>query len=490
LANDTGTKTPIEPGVIARITQGVRWALSGKDPTTFFGPGQPLQPQAQEVARGRQFDFPVGFNQVPTPRSTEGVTFAQMRNLADGYDLLRLVIETRKDQVEALEWSVKPKDEKAKPDDRCKQVADLLASPDKEHPWSLWLRMLLEEVFVIDAPAIYPRMTRGGGVYSLDLVDGATIKRVLDLQGRTPVPPDPAYQQILKGLPAVDYSRDELIYMPRNPRVNRVYGYSPVEQIIMTVNIALRRQISQLQYYTEGNIPEALIGVPEDWTPDQIKQFQEYWDSLLEGNTAARRHAKFVPGGMEPTFTRGEGGGLKDEMDEWLARIVCFAFSVNPTPFIKQQNRATADNAAEQAWTEGLVPLMKYLKGVFDLIVQKFLGFDDLQFAWTDSEEVDPLTRAEIDKIYLDGKVLHPDEVREGLGKDPLTAEQKADMTPPAPVGPDGKPLAPGAPGAKPGAKPAATDASKKLDKKKDTLSRLTATAALSRRLARSSARY
>jgi hypothetical protein len=40
----------------------------------------------------------------------------------------------------------------------------------------------------------------------------------------------------------------------------------------MTVNIALRRQMHQLQYYTEGNVPEALIGVPEAWTPDQIGQ--------------------------------------------------------------------------------------------------------------------------------------------------------------------------------------------------------------------------
>ena len=31
----------------------------------------------------------------------------------------------------------------------------------------------------------------------------------------------------------------------------------------MSVNIALRRQLYQLQYYTEGNVPEALIALPE-----------------------------------------------------------------------------------------------------------------------------------------------------------------------------------------------------------------------------------
>ncbi len=44
-------------------------------------------------------------------------------------------------------------------------------------------------------------------------------------------------------------------------------------------NIALRRQLWQLDYYTEGSIPDAPIGVPTNWTPEQIKQFQDYWDT-------------------------------------------------------------------------------------------------------------------------------------------------------------------------------------------------------------------
>jgi hypothetical protein len=55
-----------------------------------------------------------------------------------------------------------------------------------------------------------------------------------------------AYQQILKGYPAIDYSVRDVLYRPRNLRVNRVYGMSPVEQIVTTVNIALRRQISSI----------------------------------------------------------------------------------------------------------------------------------------------------------------------------------------------------------------------------------------------------
>jgi PAS domain-containing protein len=464
MPNVSGIKTPIEQGMIARLVQGVRYGLTGKMPQDWFGPNQPLVPQAPQAV-GRQYDYRTGINLDTRPRSDEPIKFSDMRALADSYDLLRLIIETRKDQIAAMDWSIKPKDEDAEAGDDVKKIQDFFAYPDQEHTWDAWLRMLAEDLFVIDAPTIYPRMTRGGDVYAFELVDGATIKRVVDYTGRTPLPPDPAYQQILKGLPAVDYSRDELIYMPRNPRTHKLYGYSPVEQIIMTINIALRRQVHQLQFYTEGNIPEALISVPESWNPDQIAQFQNYWDSLLEGDTAARRHAKFVPNGTNPIFTKE--GTLKDEYDEWIARIVCFAFSVNPTPFIKQQNRATADNAQSQAIQEGLLPQMKWVKGVMDLILAKWWKRPDLQFTWGEEAELNALDQAKVDQIYVTAKVKHPDEVRGDLGLDPLTPEQKEEMNPVPVVGEDGEnPAAPGKPGA-PSAKKAPPQDADKVAKKK-----------------------
>ncbi len=184
----------------------------------------------------------------------------------------------------------------------------------------------------------------------------------------------------------------------------------------MTVNIALRRQVAQLQYYTEGNVPEAMIGVPESWSPDQIRQFQDYWDALLEGNTAARRHAKFVPGGMTPTFTRGPV--LKDDYDEWLARVVCFAFSVAPTPFVRDSNRATAQTTQQAAMAEGLAPLLRWVKGLLDEVIHRHLGYADLEFAWADGKDQDPAERARIDDTYVRAGIKSVDEVRAELGLD------------------------------------------------------------------------
>jgi hypothetical protein len=86
-------------------------------------------------------------------------------------------------------------------------------------------------------------------------IDGATIFPLIGEDGRSPDPPDPVYQQVPHGAPAADFSSSELMYLPRNVRAHRLYGTSPVEQIALTVNIALRREVATLEYYRAGSIP-------------------------------------------------------------------------------------------------------------------------------------------------------------------------------------------------------------------------------------------
>lgn len=410
-------RTPISQGLIARVSRTLGATLSAAR-EAWFGPLAPPAAQVPEVA-GRQYDFPAGFNLRVTPREGEPITFGTMRLLADAYDLLRLVIESRKDQLVQYEWSIRPKDKSLDPDERCKTLEELFAQPDRENDWQEWLRILVEEMLVTDAATIYPRRTRGGEVFGFELMDGATIKRLLDNTGRTPRPPEPAYQQVLKGIPAVDYTTDELIYRPRNRRVYKAYGYSPVEQVIVTVQIALQRQASQLTYYTHGSTPNLIMSVPETWGPDQIKQFQMYWDSLLAGNTARRAGTLFIPSGVEPINTKEEL--LKDEFDEWLARIICYAFSVSPQALMAMMNRATAEVSSDNAMKEGLNPLLTWVKSVINRCIWQFYGYTDLTFEWNTEEKVSPTDQATIDKTYIDAKVKTPDEVRASLNLDPLS---------------------------------------------------------------------
>ena len=419
------TATPLSPNLVQRVSSGVRYMLSGIAPTEWMGPGQPLAPQAQEV-EGRQFDFDVSVNTQTQPRihDDKGVTFRDLRILADQYDILRLVIETRKDQVERLEWAIKLRQkvgnnsDDAIDDSRIAKIQDFFAFPDGQHDFATWLRMLLEDMLVIDAASLYRRKTRGGEPYAFEIIDGATLKCLIDDRGRTPLSPDPAYQQILKGVPAVNYTTDDLLYLPRNPRSNRLYGFSPCEQVLMTVNIGLRKQVSSLEYYTSGNTPEALVGTPPGWTVDQIKTWQKYWDDILAGNLSERRRTRFVPGGMEYHPTKVVD--LKDEFDDWIARVICFAFSIPPTAFTKQVNRATAETAKEAAEQEGLAPTLNWVKRFMDRILAQDFRAPDLEFQWKTDEAQDPLEQAQVDKILVSSGIITINEARSNRGLDPL----------------------------------------------------------------------
>lgn len=374
-----------------------------------------------------------------------------------GYDLLRLAIETRKDQMAAQRWTVraKKKEEQKAKQKRADELVELLQEPDLEHDFLTWQRMLLEDLFVLDAPTVYFRdFARDRKIP--EVVDGATIKRLISEDGRTPLPPDPAYQQIIKGLPAFDYGLDELLYMPRNPRPHRIYGLGPVEQVILTIQTALNRQLSQLLHYTAGNIPAALISVPENWTPNQIRDFQTHFDAYLAGNLEAKSGAVFIPGGSKPTITKDSP--VKDEFDEWLARLICFCFSLSPQALTRQMNRATAETSKAAAQEEGLEPLKLYFKSFMNRVLVRAYGAGDFEFAYEDEEIADPETKANVVSILAGKKpVITVDEARGQYGMEPLTEDQKAELAPPPPpqlggVDDAGNPTKPGekAPPAKP----------------------------------------
>lgn len=395
-------------------------ALTGAfDPTALFSPGSPIVPVSDE--RTRTWDFPVGYNLVYTPRSYEPVSFAQLRALADNEPLTRTVIETRKDQIEQLSWSIKSRDENNPAADAPGRIATmrkLWERPDGRQPFGSWLRELLEDLLVIDAPALEVRRTRGGQILGLDIINGATIKVLIDDTGRWPQPPAPAYEQVIHGRPWRLLTADDLIYAPRNRRPHGAYGFGPVEQILTTINIAIRREHMQLQHFSEGNVPPGMVSAPESWNVEQIRQFQEWFDSVLAGNTAERTKLIWGPAGTK--YQAFKEAPYKDDFDEWLARIICFAFSISPNAFIKQVQRTTADTLQEAALKEGLEPLKKWVKHLVDGVIQNRAGHIDLEFAWDEEEALDPQSEATRLIGLINAGMMARNEARGSLGLDPI----------------------------------------------------------------------
>ena len=74
------------------------------------------------------------------------------------------MIETRKDQIAAQNFTVRQRARADLPDASARIDAALafLSRPDRRRSFADWLRVLIEDLLVIDAATIYPRFTRAG----------------------------------------------------------------------------------------------------------------------------------------------------------------------------------------------------------------------------------------------------------------------------------------------------------------------------------------
>lgn len=99
-----GKITALESGFVARVRRTLRNALD-----VWFGPDLPMPASAPAGTPPRTLDYPAGYNINIQPRNMEPISFDQMRSLADSFDLVRLCIETRKDQVSRMPWAFRLK---------------------------------------------------------------------------------------------------------------------------------------------------------------------------------------------------------------------------------------------------------------------------------------------------------------------------------------------------------------------------------------------
>jgi hypothetical protein len=430
-------------------------ALSGRSSfnSRAFGPGQPQQPQPGPdgvALLPRQFNYPTAVNLSREPRreNPQMTPFEQLRNLAALYDVAAMCIAARIEEMQGLNWSIVARDKRCQADlqDACDAATTFFVQPDGLNDFYSWIGMLLYENLTTDAMTLYRRLDNAGRLYGLEVVDGSTIKPILDERGRTV-----AYQQIIQGMVESQYRRGssdqpdehalefgphEMIYKPRYTRPFTPYGSPPTEWIILRINTALRKQTWDMAWFTDGNVPEMLATAPEGMStlnPDQLEEFEMRFNAVLEGSDAARRKVRFIPWAMN--FHPSKPFSYETSLDEWMLRITCAAYSVPPQElgFTNDVNRASAELQEAVNERRGLKPLSQWLKAtLFDPLLKDLAGpseqrtlslpgaptrasinpFTSIEWQWRYGDKVDELVQAQTDQIYLGAGVLSPNEIR------------------------------------------------------------------------------
>lgn len=351
-------------------------SIPSRDLTGWFSPQAPIKPVAPETdGWARAFDYSQSVNQQLQPKTSDAngqTTYAQLHSLATACDIVALCIATVQDRMGKYEGRVQDVGgDPRKPSKAALAVQDWLKLPDGERSFHAWLSTLTYDMLVTDAATVY--IDRSAKPGKLRIVDGQTIAPRVDERGQVFM-----VQQIIKGQPAHDYPLETMVWAPKNKRPNKLYGFSPVEQIKATVSLALQRTARQLDYFSAGSVPQVLIEAPANWTPQMMREASDNWNKMLAG-TSGKSMAQWTPNGSKVTTI--DKDVVKNEFDEWLARIVCFAFSVPVTPFVRDSNRATAETTQKAAMDEGHSAYMRWAADLVNRCIRLVWG-DGFEFVW------------------------------------------------------------------------------------------------------------
>lgn len=397
-------------------------AAAGMNFGSPFSPGTPMTPYSGVGGEPRRWAFGSGYNITSRADRDHRVSFDVLKGLIDNYDIARMAIGHRIDDVRSLDWVLAPTRGFSGDAD----AAIALGYKALKHPegpgshlsFRAWEAKFLEDVLRYDAGCLFRRRDRAGRVIGLKVVSGRTIAPVLDYWGDTPSPPARAYVQFVNGMPWKGFTSNDLVYSPFRPQSDSAYGFAPLESVLLTANTDIRFQMHFLQAFTDGNIPEGFMSAPEGASsPDQLIELQEYWDALLYGDQAAKHQMKMVPFGTQFEFPNQRD--FDDKFPTYLLRKVAAAYHVTPNDlgFTDDVNRSTSESQVDVQFRIGTLPLVQYLQDILCSYLQDDLGLPlDLVYD-TGQETDDRLSKAQAHKIYIEMGVESPDEVRsEELG--------------------------------------------------------------------------
>lgn len=388
------------PGVPESFRQGE--IASQMTPSSPFSPGQPIGPYDGYNRFPRTHDFAPGYNIATRPRLHEQVSFSTLKGLIRAYDVAQICIRHRIASIRSLDWKLVAADwYDGDVDDAVTLGMACLKRPDRKTLFKPWLAKYLRDVLSYDAGTLYRMRNRGGRVIGLKVLDGTLIAPLQDFWGDPPDPPAESHVQYINGLPWNWLTRDDLIYEPYDPQTDSLYGRAPIEDVVVNANTDIRFQIYFLQRFTAGNLPAAFASAPESWSPDQIEQFQAYWDAMMFGDQSGKHQVKWMPPGSK--FAWSNEKDFSDEFSLFLMQKTCASFSVVPADlgFTHDVNRSSGESQADVQHRVGDLPLAHHVQDILTAFLQDDLGLP-LKFAFDLGEEQDDrLATAQSDDIYI-----------------------------------------------------------------------------------------
>jgi hypothetical protein len=399
----------------------------------ILGPAAPLLPSPIDPvlpdtgrAEPRRYEYQVAAN---LNLNLQEVPWNVLKSLANGVDIIARAITIRTSGLTKMDWSFTLSDDaiteimaeqnvshakaaKIGRDKYGEKIAELTnffenPYPDENRGWTEFLTEWAWNLLTFDGSVFYPRYTLGGKLMGFDIIDPSTIKILLDNYGRVPVPPAPAYQQILWGFPRGEFvaspmsevdgeyyegsadknirPTDSLAYFVRNRRTWTPYGFSEVEQAIPAATLYLERQNWLVAEYQAGSMPQMFMetDAQNEVTPLQLAEFERIFNDKISGSTAERHRVKVLPAGFKPSQVMSIDEKYKADYDEWIVKKIASIFGVAPSQLgvVARAGlgggKGAHDGEEQSAETVSAKPIEKFIVECVNSLCKRFLNMDN-----------------------------------------------------------------------------------------------------------------
>jgi len=354
-------------------------------------------------------------NNQPAPKRTP----TNLRKLSES-PIPRRAINVIKNGITKLNWSVTTIDENEseKYQELCKIIERSLLKPNPGDSFRSWIEQLVEDMLVCSAGS--SEVLRAGDPrrpFRMYPVDSFSVDLYPEWDGK---PNSYRYAQRVNGQ-HIHLKSSELMYIRMNPRSNTPFGLSPLEIVWESVEMFISAHRSAGKQTSNAG-RRKLINLGDKFDAKAIKAFRSYWENEIMGR------------GIDPIIGSEKSsvhdlGATDDkalflEWQRFLIEIVAISFDISPKKLgqTKDVNRSTADSEDEdtedtvQSISENIVEHINnhIIDGIFGMG-----GVLEFKFHYETSLK-DRKLKADIDAIYLDRRVITPDEVRDEQAKKAL----------------------------------------------------------------------
>jgi hypothetical protein len=195
-------------------------------------------------------------------------------------------------------------------------------------------------------------------------------------------------------------------------------------------------------WLTDGTTPGEMISLPEGWSVQQIREFKEFWDSVMV-QSKNRRQMRFVPNGSKIQELSRKDQEFS-ELEMHLIRRTCSIYGVSPISigFEGSAYKVSQENANSQTAEVGAAGLLELRTDIINTILE-LMGLDHLHCVNQVGREEAATDKANRLSTATGKPYMTVNEARAESGLDPIEGGddlQGSSPGPEEPIRPDSDP--------------------------------------------------